>query len=137
MPLLSSADWPRVRRSLNAALDTTSLPNESLADFQAEAEEETLDTIGKAEADLTTEELSHARNAARYLLAALVAPTVTFTIQGDSSGGFIRVPLDLTEQAKTLRMLFAEEVAEITIPGGEVEARIPRFFGLAHGFRGR
>ena len=121
MPILSSADdYKDVRRKVSDGLSAQAWPDTTIqrSVYQGEAEEEIEQRVGSYE-DLTDAQKVHARRAAIYLTAALIAPDVTGIAYAASDGNFDYLKFDGLAKAQELRGMAEQELAEVVEPDAE------------------
>lgn len=138
MSLLSAADFPSIRASLDSGLTATDLPDATIAlDVFQGAGEAALLAADPEAATRSGSALAAAKRAAILFTAALLAPTVALVTQEQLPDySYQRQVATWQQRAGDLR---ARANAEIDgyLSVGRVDAERPVMFALALGNRGR
>lgn len=125
MPLVTSDDYDFIRRRIDTALNASSLPDPLIASYVEEAEEWVAARVTDLE-DLneTDERYAHAKRAALYYLASLIAaswtPVVSESIAGAGSSWSKKVTDPLANAAR----LLARAEGELDAATAEVEVSV-------------
>lgn len=138
MPILTAPDFPAVRAAIDLSLDATVVPDATIAlpIFQGLAETQVLArdplAAGRVDPDLT-----HIKNAAIYLTAALLVASLPQIIQEDFAKDYryVKQPVDREALAALLRARADDEIDAVLDPNGLSSER-PSMFALGHGTRG-
>lgn len=141
MALLSAADYPDVRRALDATLDARLLPDEVISSpiYLGEAERRVIARLPGAAA-LTGAEATIARVATIYTLAALVSPVVPLiTREQDKDYSYQRAEMDWSARATQLLADADGLLAGLAGDAVQAEADVTAgwLFGLASADRGQ
>lgn len=141
MAILSAADYPDVRRALDATLDARLLPDSVLDSpiYLGEAERRVIARLPGAAA-LTGADAITTRVATVFILAALVAPVVPLiTREQDKDYSYQRAEMDWSGRASQLLAdadaLLAGLVGEAV--SAEADTTASWLFGLASADRGQ
>lgn len=138
MALLTSADYPAIRAALDVALDSTILPDATIAlDIYLGAAEREVAALDPDSGTRTGDDLARVKSAVVYLTAALLAPAIPWIVR-ESVGGqsYERVREDWGALASALRQRAHAEIATVLDPTQVTPTR-PAVFALAAGRRGR
>lgn len=141
MSILSSSDYPTIRAAIDTSLDSTVLPDATIAlpIFVTAAELEVVARDPQA-ASRTGDAATHIKNACIYLTAARLAPAVP-QISGETTVGkhtYTRKLQDIDEQVANLRAMAESALAAaVDSTASPASPEVPTFFGRACGGRGR
>lgn len=135
MAILSSADYPAIRALLDVNLDTTLLPDATiaLAPFVGAAELEIARRDPSA-ATRTGDEATHIKLAAILLAAAYLAPSVPRLVSSSMSG--VSFSMQQATWDQIAQRLHTEADRHLTVVVGDSPAG-PTHFALATGTRGK
>lgn len=137
-PLLSAADWPAVRAALDVTLDSSALPDATIAldIFSGEAMREVEARVTDA-TTLTGDDALDVTAAAVYLTAANLAPSMPSLTR--ASGQYLdwqRKGMDWNQRAAELRARAEEKIADLLEPD-TAAPHLPTMFATAGGTRGK
>lgn len=135
-PLLSAADYPEIRQQIDLSLDTTTLPDATIARdaFIGQGMRAVIELDPDAETRTGTAG-ARVRLAAIYWTAALLCPVIPVLSQVRfQQEGYTRQAWDASKRAAELKALAAALVDEVLTPG---ESRVPFAFKTVPGYRGR
>ncbi len=142
MALLSASNYPDIRAAIDTSLDSTTLPDATiaLAVYVGSAELWVKERDPSAESR-TGDDLQHAKNAAMYMTAALLVPAVpqlTAERYLDEGYEYTRQKIDWDKLAAELRSRAEAELAAYLDASTDTQVRYrPTMFTLASGRRGR
>jgi hypothetical protein len=141
MAILSSSLYPAVRAAIDIGLDSTTLPDATIAlpIYAGAADLDVLARDPDAESR-TGGELTHVQNAAVYSCAARLIVALPQVTQEESPEGYrYQVKAwDAPQRAGELRALASSELDAVLTPSvTDQTADRPTFFALASGRRGR
>lgn len=138
--LLTSTDYPTIRAAIDLSLDSTSksLPDATIAlPIYLDAADLELKTRDPLWATRTGDALVQLKNAAIYLTASRIAPTIPRLVGEDFGNYAYKLQsVDWEARAAALRALAEEALNAILDPGDATSDR-PTFFATARGYRGR
>lgn len=139
MSILSAADYPAIRAALDTSLDTSALPDQTIAldIYQGAAEREVKERDPDWAARTGTDAL-RLRAAAVFLTAArLTSAVIRVTSVNVQSRdlSYSRPVFDPAEKAAQLRALAEQELAALVTPNAATSGR-PTMFSLASSRRG-
>ena len=136
MPLITSADYPAIRAAIDTSLDTTSLPDATIAlDIYAGAAMRLVLARDPAAATRTGDALARVTAAAVYYTAArliLALPQITREAYPEQS--YQRQDVNVSERAAYLTSLADAELDAVL--GDAATAGMPTMFAAGHGRRG-
>lgn len=135
LPLLSSADYPAIREALRIGLDSTALPDATIARdvFYGVAEREIVAAYADAATEADATKLLHLKAAAVFLTAANLAGSLALPDREEFlTYRYQLPPSDWRAREADLRGRAAAALAAVT-----GAATIPTLFTVACGARGR
>lgn len=134
MPLIRSEDYDFIRKRIDASLNDSSLPPNVIESYLSESEEwvaarvDDLDDIAVSAVAADVARYAHARRAALYYCASLIAPTVNIPTS-DAVGGvgasYSRKVMEPAANAARLKAL-AEAELDAATPAVESAVRVGR-----------
>lgn len=140
MAILSSTDYPSIRAALDVDLDSSNLPDSTIAlDIYSGAADALVYDRDPDADDRTGSDADRIKRAAVYFCAALLAPVVvriTSLAVQTRDVSYSRPVFDPAERAAELRALAEAEIDEVLTPAEEAPGR-PTMFDTAAGTRGR
>jgi len=140
MAILSSTDYPSIRAALDVDLDSSNLPDSTIAlDIYSGAADQLVYNRDPSADSRTGDDADRIKRAAIYFCAALLAPVVvriTSLAVQTRDVSYSRPVFDPAERAAELRALAEAEIDEVLTPTEEAPGR-PTMFDTAAGTRGR
>lgn len=135
---ITSALYPDVRAAIDTSLDSTTLPDATIAlSIYAPAAAADIKLRDPAWASRTGESLARLERAHVLLTASLLAPAIpSLTAEQTDDYRYTRQSVDWVSRAADLAQRAGEEIAAITDPTNTAPSR-PTFFSVATGRRGR
>ena len=138
--IVQSTDYPSVRAALDTSLDSTTLPDATIAfPIFLDAADLEIKRRDPLWASRSGDAATHLKNAAIYLTAALIAPAVRQVIEETLSANDYRYrlqPIDWAARAAELRALVEQELNAYLETSTTTPDR-PTMFTVAHGTRGK
>lgn len=140
MAILTSDDYPAIRAALDIELNSSNLPDATIAldIFSGQADREVYERDPDAD-DRTGDDANRIKAAAIYFCAALLAPVVvriTSLAVQTRDASYSKPVFDPAERAAELRALAEAAIDEVLTPEEDAPGR-PTMFAVASGTRGR
>jgi len=138
MPLLTSADYPAIRAAIEIGLDSTTLPDATIALdlYLGAGQRDVLAVDPLAESRSGTEQLHAQAAAVLFTAARLVGALPQIVSERFPDHEYTRNKWDAAARAGELRSLASAEL-DAYLDAGVVTSDRPTFFATAHGRRGR
>lgn len=137
-PLLTSADYIAIRAAIDITLDSTMLPDATIAlDLFIGAGMRDVLAVDTTAESRTGDELQHAKTAAILFTAArLIGALPQITSEESPEHSYKRQNVDTAARASELRGMASAELDAYLDPGDAASDR-PTMFATGRGYRGR